>query len=141
MVKLLRLFASVERISLTLDRNQREVGLQFTNREITVELGDETCVADKVVNATLAHNLGSVGSGLLQAGIVGEVSMEDVDVGTLAQLCCHLLFRGSLVADQTDDQVLRVFRDALEETKLGQIRLRPCPTRQADSRRFRWTPR
>ena len=63
--------------------------------------------------------------------------MEDVDVGTLAQLCCHLLFSGSLVADQTDDQVLRVFGDALEEPKLGRIRLRPCATRQADSRRFR----
>ena len=48
--------------------------------------------------------------------------MEDVDVGTLAQLCCHLLFGGRLVADQTDDQVLRVFGDALEESKLGQIR-------------------
>lgn len=82
---------------------------------------------------------------MLQAGIVGEVSMDDVDVGTLAQLCCHLLFSGSLVADQTDDQVLRVFGDALEEPKLGQIRQRPCRcatrTRQADSRRFRWTPR
>ena len=107
---------------LTLDRNQREVDLQFTNREISVELTDITCVADKVVNAMLAHNLGSVGSGLLQAGIVGEVSIEDVDVGTLAQLCCHLLFGGSLVADQTDDQVLRVFGDALEEAKLGQIK-------------------
>lgn len=78
---------------------------------------------------------------MLQAGIVGEVSMDDVDVGTLAQLCCHLLFSGSLVADQTDDQVLRVFGDALEEPKLGQIRQRLCATRQADSRRFRWTPR
>ncbi len=48
--------------------------------------------------------------------------MDDVDVGTLAQLRCHLLFSGSLVADQTDDQVLRVFGDALEEPKLGQIR-------------------
>ena len=59
---------------------------------------------------------------MLQAGIVGEISMDDVDVGTLAQLRCHLLFSGSLVADQTDDQVLRVFGDALEEPKLGQIR-------------------
>lgn len=68
--------------------------------------------------------------------------MEDVDVGRLAQLGCHLLFGGGLVADQTDDQVLRVFGDALEEAKLGQIRARPCATRrQADSRRFRWTPR
>ena len=48
--------------------------------------------------------------------------MEDVDIGTLAQLCCHLLFSGSLVTDNTDDQVLRVFRDALEESILGRIR-------------------
>ena len=47
-------------------------------------MGGESRVADKVVNATLANNLGSVGSGLLQAGIVGEVSMDDMDVGTLA---------------------------------------------------------
>ena len=67
--------------------------------------------------------------------------MDDVDVGTLAQVCCHLLFSGGLVTDQTDDQVLRVFGDALEEAKLGQIRQRPGATRQAYSRRFRWTPR
>ncbi len=104
-------------------------------------MGGETCVADKVVNTSLANNFGSVGSGLLQGGIVGEVSMDDVDVGTLAQLCCHLLFSGRLVADQTDDQVLRVFGDAPEEAKLGQIRQRPCATRQVDSRRYRWRPR
>lgn len=103
-------------------------------------MGGETCVADKVVNATVANNLGSVGSGLLQAGIVGEVSMEDVDVGTLAQLCCNLLFSGSSIADQTDDQVLWVFGDALEEGKLGQIRQRLWATGQAGSRQFRWTP-
>lgn len=67
--------------------------------------------------------------------------MDDMDVGALAQLCCHLLFSGSLVTDQTDDQVLRVLGDALEEPKLGQIRQRPCAIRQADLRRFRWTPR
>lgn len=64
--------------------------------------------------------------------------MDDMDVGTLAQLCYHLLFSGRLVADQTDDQVLRIFGDALKEAKLGQIRQRPCATRQqthADSAR------
>jgi hypothetical protein len=40
---------------------------------------------------------------LLQAGIFGEVCMEDVDIGTIAQLCCHLLLGRSLIADQTDD--------------------------------------
>ena len=140
-VKLLVLFAPVEQRSLTSGSKQREVDLQFTNRGISVELGGETCVADKVVNATLANNLGSLVRGLLQAVVVGEVSMEDVDVGTLAQFFRHLLFRGRLVADQTDDQVLLVFGDALEEAILDQIRRKSRATRQADSRRFRWTRR
>lgn len=142
-VQLLGLFAPVESTSSTSDCHQRDGDLQFTNRGIRVELGGEGCVADQVVNATLAHNLGRVGSGLLQAGIVGEVCMEDVDIGPLAQLRCHLLFGGRLVADQTDDQVLRVFGDALEEAKLGPIRQRPraIASGRADSRRFRWTPR
>lgn len=93
----------MEQTSLASNNSQREVDLHFTNRSISVELGGETCVGDKVVNTTLANDLGSVGSGLLQALIVGEISMEDVDVGTLAQLCCHLLFSGSDIADQTDD--------------------------------------
>jgi len=97
---------------------------------IGVELGRESSVGNQVVDATLANNLGSVRSGLLQAGVAGEVSMEDVDIGTVAQLCHHLLLGASLVADQTDDQVLRVFRDVLNEPELGWIRQRPCVTGQ-----------
>lgn len=44
--------------------------------------------------------------------------MEDVDIGTVAQLCRHLLLGRSLVADQTDDWVLRVLRDLLDELEL-----------------------
>ena len=48
--------------------------------------------------------------------------MEDVDIGTVAQLCRYLLLSCSFVADQTDDQVLLVFRDLPEELELGWIR-------------------
>ncbi len=37
--------------------------------------------------------------------------MEDVDIGTFAQLCRYLLLGRSFVADQTDNQVLLVVRD------------------------------
>lgn len=46
----------------------------------------------------LANNLGSVGSGFLQAGVASEVSMKDVDIGTVAQLCRHLLLSCILAA-------------------------------------------
>lgn len=48
--------------------------------------------------------------------------MNDVDIGTVAQLCCYLLLSRSFVADQTNDQVLRIFRDLPEELELGWIR-------------------
>jgi hypothetical protein len=45
--------------------------------------------------------------------------MEDVDIWTAAQLCRYLLLSGSFVTDQTNDQVLLVFRDLPEELELG----------------------
>lgn len=45
--------------------------------------------------------------------------MEDVYIVTAAQLCCYLLLSRSLVADQTNDDVLWVFRDLLDELELG----------------------
>lgn len=45
--------------------------------------------------------------------------MEDVDIGTVAQLCRNLLLGRSFVADQTDDQVVLVFRKLPEELELG----------------------
>ena len=66
-VKLLMLFPSVEQRPLTLKIDQRAVDLQFTNGRISVELGGETCVGYHVFYATVFYNVGSVGSGLLQA--------------------------------------------------------------------------
>jgi hypothetical protein len=45
--------------------------------------------------------------------------MEDVDIGTVAKLRRCLLLGRCFVADQTDDQVLPVFRDLSEELELG----------------------
>tara|TARA_R110002003_G_scaffold1926_6_gene23745 strand:+ start:892 stop:1137 length:246 start_codon:yes stop_codon:yes gene_type:complete len=72
---------------------------QFSNGVKGVEVRQESPVADEVVDATFANNLGSVGSGMLQAGVAGEVAMEDVDIGTFAKLCRYLLLGRSLVAD------------------------------------------
>ena len=44
--------------------------------------------------------------------------MVDVDVVTVTQLCRYLLLGGSFVADQTDNQVLLVFRDLPQELEL-----------------------
>ncbi len=71
-------------------------------------MGRESSIGNQVIDPALSNNLGSVGCGLLEAGMIGEVCMEDVDVGALAQLGRHLLLGRSLVADQTDDEVLRV---------------------------------
>ena len=85
-------------------------------------MGQESSIGNQVVDTTLANNLGRVGSGLLQASVAGEVCMEDVDIGTVAQFCRHLLLGASLVTGETDDQVLRVFRDVLYEPELRWIR-------------------
>jgi hypothetical protein len=80
---------------------------------------------------------------LLQAGIAGEICMEDVDVGTVAQLCRHFLLGRSLVADQTDDYVLRALRNLLDELELRWIKnkSKQCVTRhKADSPRSPSTP-
>ena len=55
--------------------------------------------------------------------------MEDVDIGTVAQLCRHFLLGRSLVANQTDDYVFRVFRDLLDQLELGWIKQKQCVTR------------
>lgn len=67
--------------------------------------------------------------------------MEDVDIGTIAKLCRHLLLGRSLVADQTDDQVLQVLRDLLDKLELRCIKHRQRVTRhKADSPRCPSTP-
>lgn len=47
--------------------------------------------------------------------------MKDVDVGAVAQLCRHLLVHRSLVANQTDDYVLWIFRNLIDELELGWV--------------------
>lgn len=81
-------------------------------------MGNQSAISNKIINATLTNNLGSVGCSLLQASITGEICVEDVNVGTVAEVCLHFRLRGSLVADQTNDQVLGVFRELLDKLKL-----------------------
>ena len=40
-----------------------------------------------------------------------SLCMENIEFGTDAQFCRYLLLGRSFVADQVDDQILRVFRD------------------------------
>jgi hypothetical protein len=56
---------------------------------------------------------------LLQAGVLGEVCVDDVDIETVAQLGRYLLLRSGFVANQTDNQVVLVVRELLEELELG----------------------
>lgn len=122
-----------------MDRSLIKINLQCADGVIGVELGRERAIGNQVVDATVANNRGSLGSGLLQAGVVGKVSMKDVDIGTVAQLFGHLFLGASLVADQTDDQVCRVFRDVLKEPELGCIRQESCETgRKANLHQFPW---
>lgn len=100
------------------NRSWRGVGLHHVDGVIGVEERRESPVGNQVVDTAVADNLGSVGRGLLQAGVVGQVSMEDVDIGTATHLCRHLLLGRSLVADQTDDEVVRVLRDLPDELEL-----------------------
>lgn len=102
------------------------IDLQSADIVIGVELGRETCVGNQDVDALVTHNLFSIGSGLLQAAVVGEVSMEDVNVGTVTQLRCYLLLSASLVADDANDYILRVRGEVLQESVLGWIRQGPC---------------
>jgi hypothetical protein len=60
---------------------------------------------------------------LLKALVLGEVSMEDVDIRSVPQLCRYLLLGRSFVTDQADDQVFLLFRKLVKELELGWIRL------------------
>lgn len=66
-------------------------------------MGHKSSVSNQVVDTTLADYLGSVNSSLLEAGVAGQVSIKDMDIGALSQLCCHLLLGRNLVTDQTND--------------------------------------
>lgn len=83
--------------------------VQCADSVVCIEGRHVTCVCNEVIDTAVPNDLSSVGSGLLQAGIAGEVSMEDMDIGPFAQFCRNLLLRPSLVADQADDYILRIF--------------------------------
>ena len=51
--------------------------------------------------------------------MLGEVCVDDVDIGTVAQLSGCLLLGSGFVANQTNDQVVLVVRELLEELELG----------------------
>jgi hypothetical protein len=78
---------------MTIGRASEKVNLQGANGVVNVKEGEISCIGNQVVDATLANNLGSIGSGLLEACVTGEVAMENVDIGTGPQLCRHLFSR------------------------------------------------
>lgn len=47
--------------------------------------------------------------------------MDDVDIGTITQLSGCLLLGSGFVANQTNDQVVLVVRELLEELELGEL--------------------
>lgn len=51
--------------------------------------------------------------------MAGEVGVEDVDVGRVAELGRHLVLGRGLVADQTDNEVLGLRGDLLDQLELG----------------------
>jgi hypothetical protein len=96
----------------------RRGNIQCADRSVGIKLGHETGIGNQVVDATVANDLGRLGGRLLQAGVVGEVSMEDVYIGAVAQLRGNLLLGRSLVTDKTNDQVVLIFRQLPKEFEL-----------------------
>lgn len=58
--------------------------LQCADVIILVKQGYQSSISQQVVDATIANNLGRVVRGLLQGGMLGEVCVENVDIGTVA---------------------------------------------------------
>lgn len=59
------------------------VSVQCADGAVSVQVGDIRSVADQVVHATVTDDAGRVSSGLLEAFVLGEVCVEDVDIRTL----------------------------------------------------------
>jgi hypothetical protein len=85
------------------------VDIQCADRSVSIKMRYNTAVSNQVVDTTFANDFGSHSGRLLQAGVLGEVSMEDVHVRAVAQLRKNLLFGRSLVTHKTDEQVVLVF--------------------------------
>ena len=76
--------------------------LQCANGSVVVQQGHKRSVSDQIVDASLSNDRGSVGSRLLETGVLGEVCMEDVNVGAVSQLGRDLFLGRHFVADQTN---------------------------------------
>lgn len=110
-----------------LDRAGRGRGhLQCTNGPVVVQQGHKRSVSHQVVNTPVANDRSSVGCRLLEAGVLGEVGMKDVDVGAVPQLSGNLFLGRGFIAHQTDHQVLLVFRNLFEEFELCGYIIRWC---------------
>jgi hypothetical protein len=57
----------------------------------------------------------------LQGLIVGQVGLDDADVGAITQLLGDALVSGGFVADDANDGVFRVGRQLAEKLPLSQV--------------------
>jgi hypothetical protein len=58
----------------------------------------------------------------LQGSVIGEISLQDVDVGPPAQLFRDVLLRAGLVTNQTNDRIGWVLGYLAKELELGATR-------------------
>lgn len=97
---------------------EKEDHLQSSNGIISVQTRHNRSIGDKVIDTSFADNLGSISRGLLEGGVLGEVALKNVNIGRTSQLLSHSLLRRSLVANQTDDQIIGIFGELLDKFKL-----------------------
>ena len=90
------------------DEMKTDVGLQRADGVESIEERRKCSVANEIIDTAFTDDLGGLCSGLLQASVAGEVSTEDMDVWTFAYFCDHYLLSRRLVANQTDNKILRV---------------------------------
>lgn len=81
--------------------------LQNANGIIRIEERIIGAIRDDVVELA-THDLGGLFCSRLDGVVLGEVYVDDVNVGALAQLCGNLLLGGFLSANETDDQVVGI---------------------------------
>ena len=60
------------------------MNLQCTDGSIGVQIWHQSPISNQVIDSAFADYLSRVDGGLLQAGVVIKVCMEDVDIGTVA---------------------------------------------------------
>ena len=94
---------------------------QYVNTVECVEQRQISSIGNQVINATLANDVGGFRSSFLQAGMTGEISMDDSNVVPTLKLFCYLLLGCSLVSNQAEYQVLRILGQLLHELELAMI--------------------